>query len=355
VARIDIDAVKIAIVNEHLRVAKDLDMTNFKRVCTALAVAALFSVATTFQAIAQADLKYPIVFDQTKRLEELGIHASFNTGKNFKHTANQCYAYGEGGLSLSVSDALLARYKAKGFTLNSLCMGLVSEARFDPETGRRLPTYLLVDRVALKASLKGRDPKTLSAKQLAECCSEPGTSTEELPLVIPLCFKNGTPYSDCDWQYGIKTGVKVRDSTRAQFRRLGQEIERIMAVVIRDKLVCASGMGPACVAERWSDIPRAVGEDAFGGDALAPETYAMQTIIDGQTRADLKMDPNLVKLSKAMFVDISKTLPKGFGYALHADGAAGPSVTATAIRAALGDGEPEAQVSGARLRELLDE
>jgi hypothetical protein len=302
-----------------------------------------------------APIKYPIVFDQSERLAEAGIKAGFNSRQGFKHFANTCYYYGEGGLSLSVSDAMLARYKSKGFTLNSLCMGLLSEARFDPETGKRLPTYLLVDRVALNASLNGRNPKKMTPKQLAACCSDPGTTTEELPFAVPACFKNGTPYTDCDWRYGIKSGVKVRDSTRENFRRLGAEIDRVMAAVIRDKLVCVPQMGADCVSERWSDLPRKEGEAEFGDGQLAPEHYAMQTILNGETRADLKIDTTLVNLSKAMFVDISKTFPKGYGYALHADGAAGPSVTVTNIKAALGDGEPESQVSGARLQELLNE
>jgi hypothetical protein len=313
-------------------------------------------VATPLSMTARAQTKspnFPIVIAKSERLADAGIKVAWNSGPDFKHYANRCYHYGEGGLSLSVSDELLARYKAKGFSLNSLCMGLVSEVRFDPETGKRLPTYMLVDAVALKAATKGRDVRKLTAKQLEACCSEPGLMTEELPLIVPACFKNGTPYSDCDWRYGIKTGVKVRDETRQNFARLGREIERIMGLAIREKLVCISEMGAACIAERYDEIPRANGEQNVYGNALAPESYAMSPILDGQTRADLRTGENLIKLSKAMFVDISKTFPKGFGYALFADGAAGPSVSAAVIKVALGDGEPETQISTARLQALM--
>jgi hypothetical protein len=327
-----------------------------KSIATLLTALASLFASSALPAHAQtAAPKFPIVIAKSERLADVGIKMAWGLPKDFKHYANRCYYYGDGGLSFSVSDELLARYKAKGFTLNSLCMGLVSEAKFDPETGKRLPTYMLVDAVALEAATNGRDIRNLTAKQLSQCCSEPGMMTEELPLIVPACFKNGTPYSDCDWRYGIKTGVKVREVTRENFARLGSEIERIMAVVIREKLVCFAEMGAACVAERHDQIPMPNGERNNRGNALAPEGRAMSTILDGQTRRDLKTDEALAKLSKAMFVDISATFPKGFGYALFADGTAGPSVSGAVMKVTLGDGEPESQISTARLQALMEE
>jgi hypothetical protein len=318
-------------------------------------MAALLAVAAagaTTAALAQKRPKFPIVFDKADRLAEAGIKIQFAPGEAFTHFPNKCYYYGDGGISLSVSDDLLARYKAKGFTLHSLCLGLVSEARFNPETGKRLPTYVLVDRKALKSALNGRDPKRLTERQLAECCSEPGTTSEEQPLVLPACFKNGTPYRDCDWRYGVKTGVKVRDVTRENFRKLGAEIERIMAVAIAGKLVCNPEANKPCTAEQWRDKSADMGNSA---DFLAPEGNDMIFLLNGEKRPDLKISPSLTAISKASFFDVSKAFPAGYGYALNAVGDAGPGVSTSSIKAALGDGEPESQVSSGRLRELMDD
>ena len=63
----------------------------------------------------------------------------------------------------------LRRHETRGFTLQSLCLALPSAIRFDPETGRRLPTYITGDFAALKVQAK--DKKV-----------EEGVITEELPL-----------------------------------------------------------------------------------------------------------------------------------------------------------------------------
>ena len=56
---------------------------------------------------------------------------------------HQCYYYGAGGQLIRVSHERLVRYRNKGFTLDSLCLGLMSSTLFDPETGKRLPTYIV--------------------------------------------------------------------------------------------------------------------------------------------------------------------------------------------------------------------
>src|SRR5215204_4048877 len=44
-----------------------------------------------------------------------------------------------GNTRLSVSDGLVAHFKARGFTLASVCLAFSSHMRFDPETGKQLP------------------------------------------------------------------------------------------------------------------------------------------------------------------------------------------------------------------------
>ena len=56
-----------------------------------------------------------------------------------------CYHFGEGGaVNISISAELLAYYVQQGFSRRSLCMALISAIRFDPETGRRLATYVVI-------------------------------------------------------------------------------------------------------------------------------------------------------------------------------------------------------------------
>ena len=166
-------------------------------VCLLATASGARAQATARQPGTAPAVRYPIVFKQAEQVRALGL--SVESGD--RALKNKCYAYGEGSYRLSVSDERLAAAKAKGFSLESLCMGLVSEARFNPETGKRLPTYIYFDATGLRAELstirdddppairkyKGRDPATFSAKELAECCEQlPGFIWEELPLALCL-------------------------------------------------------------------------------------------------------------------------------------------------------------------------
>ena len=91
--------------------------------------------ATVGPALAQAPPTKPTVFKTYEELLPLGIAFDERVKQGYPH---KCYSYGDGSTPISISDALLARYKARGFTLESLCLGLISEARFDPESGKAL-------------------------------------------------------------------------------------------------------------------------------------------------------------------------------------------------------------------------
>src|SRR5271166_5675991 len=132
---------------------------------------------------AAARSPYPIVFDSVQQLKRYGL-ALIGIGTEDKslHFHTRCYYYGDGGWDLSISDELLSFYKSQGFSRRSACLALISGIRFNPETGQRLATYILVDRKLLK-------PKA----------NEPSALSDELPLSLPKCFAGGTPYSDCMW------------------------------------------------------------------------------------------------------------------------------------------------------------
>jgi hypothetical protein len=76
----------------------------------------------------------------------------------------------EDRFQLSISDAMLDHFKARGFSLEALCLALLSPIRFDSETGKQLPL----------ASIEGHDLQALN---------------------VPDCFKNGTPFLDCTLNY----------------------------------------------------------------------------------------------------------------------------------------------------------
>jgi hypothetical protein len=56
--------------------------------------------------------------------------------------------------------------------------------------------------------------------------------------------------------------------------------------------------------------------------------------------------------SYATFYDFSQEFPKGFGYALNADGSAGPAVSAAVVKEALAARKPPPQVDPEALKEI---
>src|SRR5262252_6751020 len=82
---------------------------------------------------------------------------------------NSCQS--SGNTTLSVSNELLAHFKARGFTLESVCLAFSSHMRFDPETGNQLPLAFVPE------------------------------VDNEFPLNVPLCFRNGVAYLECDFKF----------------------------------------------------------------------------------------------------------------------------------------------------------
>lgn len=84
-------------------------------------------------------------------------------------TKNKCFYIGDGFMGMELTDSTFASYKAKSFSLDNICMVLRSgQVRFHPETGVRLPTYVIVDG-------QGRD----------------ASISDELLFQAPSCFARG--------------------------------------------------------------------------------------------------------------------------------------------------------------------
>jgi hypothetical protein len=65
--------------------------------------------------------------------------------EGIKSQPHKCFSVGAGHLGIDLSEQAFAPYRSKGFDLKNLCMVLTSgQIRFDPETGQRLPTYVII-------------------------------------------------------------------------------------------------------------------------------------------------------------------------------------------------------------------
>jgi hypothetical protein len=256
---------------------------------------------------------YPVIFTSSAELRKLGIAVAF--GDSPAPFNNKCYYYGDGGYLISMSDEFLSRFLSRGFTLQSACLGLISETHYDPESGRRLATYMIVDREMIK-----------------QRSDEPGAATEELPLELPACFKSANPYTDCAFRYGRKTGKKLSSGETAAYRMLGAAIDAILAKEAKGKSANEEFLGGSKEEEPVAGYRK----------------FAGQGIPDGQ-----QLDEKLQRYSSLSIWIRSSGLPRGFGYALDADGTAGPSLSAAAMDAAIG-GLSKSQISADDLKRALD-
>jgi hypothetical protein len=250
----------------------------------------------------EGESTYPLVFDSPSQLKRYGIgFRGIGTDDVHIHFRTRCYYYGDGGWDISVSDALLNTYKSQGFSRRSACMALVSGVRFNPENGKRLATYRLID---------GKLSTDVA-----------GSGSDELPLSLPNCFKGGLPYSDCAWNFDSISGEKLSAQQTANFKAIGQ---RIMNFLNDPKTKGA-------FRYLKSDSPYIIGNIKVGA------AYN----VDGG------------KGSAASFYGYSHEFPKGFGYALYASGGAAPVASPTVVKAAQTGKTSPPQLNAKQLKKLL--
>jgi hypothetical protein len=272
-------------------------------------IAAAVCLGTT--AICRAD-DYPAIFTSATELKKTGLYNPFGDDTNAA-LKNKCYYYGDGGYAISLSDEFLARFLRQGFTLQSACLGLISTTHYDPETGRRLATYMVIDK-----------------KSVAKRAFDDGAATEELPFELPPCFKNANPYGDCTFRYGRITGKQLTDAQTNAYKQLGAAVDAVMAKAIQgipDKEeLYGSGDGEELIK----------GFRKQNGDNLPAD-----------------IDEPLRQYSSFSIWVRSSKFPHGYGYALDADGAAGPSLSAQAMNAAI-NGLSKSQISADAIKRALD-
>ena len=250
----------------------------------------------------------PILFTGKAAMRSAGI-LTINFGapdpdRKLKHLKHKCYDYGvgSGAYDFSVSDGFLARYD--GFSLQSLCLGLVSGVRFDPESGERLPTFIVADPDRVSKYKLGAD---LSGFRQAV--------TPELPLKLPGCFRGGTPYFDCRMSFDPISGKKLSDKQTKAYRELGKKIDAEFQKRFK------AGMWKSVCEDKDNASYDCFLETGYGG-WLAVESWPFEPFKDGENSRRLphfmtKFDD--ASFEHQTFFDVSKKLQRGYGYALYAD------------------------------------
>jgi hypothetical protein len=271
--------------------------------------------------------KYPIVFETGNESKALGIALDgFGKAAKVEHFKHRCYYYGDGSNSISVSDTFLDRYVKRGFSLNSLCLALQSPLAFDPETGKRLPSYMIADLDAVRRKEMGA-----------------GSVSEVLPLYVPDCFKRGLPYHDCKFEFDIRTGKKLSPARLAVIAKGKRVFDQKMAE-IKTNGAYAGECG--C---REDNLQPAFSTTARCRLEKVPKCAANQReeLIAGTLRAEGYQVFGDFAESGITLVDISPSLPLGYGYQLHTDGSAAPEGGDPAMAS-----DPSRRVSEAVLQEV---
>jgi hypothetical protein len=199
----------------------------------AMLLALLSTAAADETSPSTSSISFPIVITSAQQLKQFDLSV-ICCGVNYPPLLHLCYDVGPGADVISVSHERLVRYREMGFTLQSLCLGLLSETRFDPETGKRLPTYLAIDFDKIKRINKGREQFVRDNPFLNYDVS----MTAEHPLELPQCYRRALPYTDCAFNFDRLTGERLSDVAKDNFKRLGQALDAAMESAILQRLVC---------------------------------------------------------------------------------------------------------------------
>ena len=267
---------------------------------------------------ASSPINFPVVFTSADQLRQFGL-AVINEYQYHPRLDHQCYWYND---LISVAHERLLRYRDMGFTLNSLCLGLISETRFNPETGQRLPTYIAINQ-------KMFDERR---KQYPNLTPESFMSLEH-PIELPKCFSRALPYSDCAFNFDRLTGKPLSNAKKEEIKVLGETVNRVMQDAIERRLLCG---WPFC-RERWTIDPpdrdnRVLGsldaEHACFDLGYLPRFFETTLKPKG---INTPAEKQLWELGLTCF-DVSINLPAGFGYTTDADGMRGPSISPELVK-----------------------
>jgi hypothetical protein len=120
---------------------------------------------------------------------------------------NKCYG------SVSISNEFLAPFRARGFSLEAVCLAITSPwVQYNPETGKPLPV------------------------------------SKDFLFVVPDCFKSGTPFLDCEFNHDHASGLKRTDAGRQGVHTRAVEVDAAVR-----RIIASGRFGNQCACDslRW--------------------------------------------------------------------------------------------------------
>jgi hypothetical protein len=275
-------------------------------------------------------IKFPIVITSASQLRPFGLAVIFGSA-TYPRLDHQCYWYND---LISVSHERLTRYRELGFTLNSLCLGLISGTLFDPETGRRLPTFITFNQKEFEENRK-RTP----------ILDRDDYVSQEHPLELPKCFSRALPFSDCVFNFDRLTGKPLSKAKRERFRAYGQRIKSAMDEAIKRRVICT----PPFCHERWTADPPDGDNSVLG--SLDAENGCFNLGYLGRFLEQVLRPKGIATPSEnevdelgVTCFDISLNLPATFGYTTDADGMRSPTVSPEIVAIAADPSRSAAQI-----------
>ncbi|PJK27357.1 hypothetical protein CVT23_22645 [Minwuia thermotolerans] len=253
-----------------------------------------------------ADPRYPVFLSDIESQRQLGLlEANYGPYRGEPELPNKCFYYGDGGNLISVSDDFLDAYVSRGFSKETMCMGLLSGIRFNPETGQRLATVVMVD---------------LKEVQSPDYFGEPGPITEEIPVELPGCFHRGLPLVDCRFAHHPITGAPMKPADTDRIAEAGAK-----ALAAGRKLIAEGKYSRPCAA---GDAARPLEDES----CYTTGSEGVRGYLPWEYRVNA-LHPQMVPLGG--FYRFDPAFSEGFAYAIMADGAAGPSASMDSVNLVL--------------------
>ena len=178
-------------------------MSGSYRTALCAALACLATVIPWYGACAQ-DRKATRIVMTVQELAGLGLALRVPGVAPFPNSCGPA-----GNRRITISDSLLQRFTARGFTLESVCLAVSSSVRFNSETGR--PLFIAV---------VGR-----------------GQNEMEFPLSFPACFRNGVPYLECEQRFDAWDGSALKRNETADRRAFAQRLDAYLRGYIQRERV----------------------------------------------------------------------------------------------------------------------
>jgi hypothetical protein len=317
---------------------------------------AMIFLATTVITMVDGGLAQPIRFPivvTSAELAQFGLSVLKGESSKSPPSFHLCYDYGAGGDLIAVSHERLVRYRDMGFTLNSLCLGLLSETKFDPETGNRLPTFIVAKIDSANTSDSGAADKQNSAS--AEKKEKVTVVTYEHPIELPICYRRALPFTDCNFDFDRLTGKRLSPAQRKNIHDIGLAIDNAMEKAISQRLVCT---WPFCF-ERWPKTGDYWTEGSLAAGGFEPAGCWNPGYVPAFFERKLTPrgiptpEESELRALDISCYDISINLPAGYGYTTDADGTAGSFISPELVKLAVEPQRRVAQIDPKALAALL--